>query len=230
MTAQLQSYASCQLRASRPLALCAPLPPPVHFCTPVLLTTHRGTWFASGYRRRSRRLPVVVDVLHTTIFITILLARPFGEVVLQLLFLHRAATASGRGVVVATVFPTAASSRRPLPDPPPPPPASYHCPRQSACCLGAVCAQHLCAAAAARQVRSVLYYSLPLFGVPHELAEGRGGAQHLCAGSPYLSHLLRYLYCPSCLPLGLPYSWIPYNSGIRQSGLTPSILHYNWVL
>jgi hypothetical protein len=23
------------------------------------------------------------------------------------------------------------------------------------------------------------------------------------------------------------YSWIPYNSGIRQSGLTPSILHYN---
>ena len=90
MTAQLQSYASCQLRASRPLALCAPLPFPVHFCTPVLLTTH--TWFASGYRRRSRRLPVVVDVLDTTIFITILLARPFGEVVLQLLFLYRAAT------------------------------------------------------------------------------------------------------------------------------------------
>jgi hypothetical protein len=28
MTAQLQSYASCQLRASRPLALCAPLPFP----------------------------------------------------------------------------------------------------------------------------------------------------------------------------------------------------------
>ena len=28
---------------------------------------------------------------------------------------------------------------------------------------------------------------------------------------------------------GMPaYSWIPYNSGIRQSGLTPSILHYNW--
>jgi hypothetical protein len=24
------------------------------------------------------------------------------------------------------------------------------------------------------------------------------------------------------------YSWIPYNSGIRQSSLTPSILHYNW--
>ena len=120
MTAQLQSYASCQLRASRPLALCAPLPFPVHFCTPVLLTTH--TWFASGYRRRSRRLPVVVDVLDTTIFITILLARPFGEVVLQLLFLYRAATASGRGVVVATVFPTAVSSRRPPPDPPPPPP------------------------------------------------------------------------------------------------------------
>jgi hypothetical protein len=24
------------------------------------------------------------------------------------------------------------------------------------------------------------------------------------------------------------YSWIPYNSSIRQSGLTPSILHYNW--
>ena len=33
----------------------------------------------------------------------------------------------------------------------------------------------LCAAAA-RQVRSVLYYSLPLFGVPRELAEGRGRA------------------------------------------------------
>jgi hypothetical protein len=26
----------------------------------------------------------------------------------------------------------------------------------------------------------------------------------------------------------LAYSWIPYNSGIRQSGPTPSILHYNW--
>ena len=26
------------------------------------------------------------------------------------------------------------------------------------------------------------------------------------------------------------YSWIPYNSGIRQSGLTPSILHSNWFL
>jgi hypothetical protein len=120
MTAQLQAYASCQLRASLPLALCAPLPFPVHFCTPVLLTTH--TWFASGYRRRSRRLPVVVDVLDTTVFITILLARPFGEVVLQLLFLYRAATASGRGVVVATVFPTTLSSRRPLLTRPLPPP------------------------------------------------------------------------------------------------------------
>ena len=51
----------------------------------------------------------------------------------------------------------------------------------------------------------MLYYSLPLFGVPRELAEGRGRAQHLCAGSPHLYPLLRYLYCPSCLPLGLPY-------------------------
>ena len=78
-------------------------------------------WFASGYRRQSRRRPVVVDVLDTTIFITILLGRPFREVVLQLLFLHRVATASGRGVVVATVFPTAVSSRRPPPDLPPAP-------------------------------------------------------------------------------------------------------------
>ena len=37
------------------------------------------------------------------------------------------------------------------------------------------------------------------------LAEGRGRAQHLCAGSPHLYPLLRYLYCPFCLPLGFPY-------------------------
>jgi hypothetical protein len=37
----------------------------------------------------------------------------------------------------------------------------------------------------------VLYYPLPLFGVPRELAEGRRRVQHLCAGSPHLSPLLR---------------------------------------
>ena len=116
----MQSYASCQLRASRPLALCAPLPFPVHFCTPVLLTTH--TWFASGYRRRSRRLPVVVDVLDTTIFITILLARPFGEVVLQLLFLYELP----RPLAVVLLLPPSFPPLRlraapPLTRPPPPP-------------------------------------------------------------------------------------------------------------
>jgi hypothetical protein len=43
------------------------------------------------------------------------------------------------------------------------------------------------------------------FGVSRELAEGRGRAQHLCAGSLHLYPLLRYLYCPFCLPLGFPY-------------------------
>jgi hypothetical protein len=55
--------------------------PPTIPCT-FLYSRLTHTWFASGYRQLSRRLPVVVDVLDTTIFITILLARPFGEVVL----------------------------------------------------------------------------------------------------------------------------------------------------
>ena len=174
MTAQLQSYARCQLRASRPLALCAPLPFPVHFCTPVLLTTH--TWFASGYRRRSRRLPVVVDVLDTTIFITILLARPFGEVVLQLLFWYVVSSCHGLSPWCCCCH------RLSHPGPAPsPPPASYHCPRQGACCLGAVCAQHHCAAAA-RQVRSCCITPFRCLVSPVTWLRGGGGPSTFVLG------------------------------------------------
>jgi hypothetical protein len=44
--------------------VCPPTIPCTFLYSRPPITTH--TWFASGYRRRSRRLPVVVDVLDTT--------------------------------------------------------------------------------------------------------------------------------------------------------------------